>query len=38
MDWGRALLGLAAAFVIGFAGTKLTGAHGGHGAPGDCSG
>ena len=31
MDWGRVLLVLAAAFVIGFMGTKLTGAHGGHG-------
>jgi hypothetical protein len=30
MDWGRVLLVLAAAFVIGFMGTKLTGAHGDH--------
>ena len=31
MDWGRVLLVLAAALIIGFMGTKLTGAHGGHG-------
>jgi hypothetical protein len=31
MDWGRVTLVLAAAVVIGFMGTKLTGAHGGHG-------
>ncbi|MDH3968889.1 MAG: hypothetical protein OEU56_17875, partial [Rhodospirillales bacterium] len=31
MDWGRVLLVLAAALIIGFMGTKLTDAHGGHG-------
>ncbi len=31
MDWGRVLLVLAAAVLIGFMGTKLTDAHGGHG-------